>query len=429
MRRALAGLACAAALCAALPVAAQAQLVPGDIVVADRFADPAGLGGDTGAIFKVDQASGTVSVLATSPQFRDPFGIAIDAQGNLLVVDEDADPAGLGGNTGAVFRFAPGSPPAALTSSPLFVDPRGIEVDSQGNVVIADSNAGPAGDAGAVFRFAPGGPPQPLASGPPFEAPTDVAIDAQGNVVVSDLAADPAGLGVDTGAVFRFAPGSPPATLATSPLFKAPEAVAIDAQGNVVVADAAGGGAGNPGQIFRFAPGAEPGVLAAGSPFRDPGGVAIDAQGNLVVADFSADPGGLGNSGAIFRFAPGSPPAALATSSLFGSPQGIAIVPPRCGGRFATIVGDAAGNVLRGTQFADVIAAGAGRDRVLAGNGNDIVCGGLGKDVLKGQKGRDRLLGESGRDKLVGGKGRDILKGGKGTDLLVGGKGRDKERQ
>jgi Ca2+-binding RTX toxin-like protein len=197
-----------------------------------------------------------------------------------------------------------------------------------------------------------------------------------------------------------------------------------------VVADAAGGGTGNPGQIFRFAPGAEPGVLAAGSPFRDPGGVAIDAQGNLVVADFGSDPAGLGgDTGAIFRFAPGSPPATLSSSPLFRAPQGVTIVPPLCGGRFATIVGDAAGNVLQGTQFADVIAAGAGRDRVLAGNGNDIVCGGLGKDVLKGQKGRDRLLGESGRDKLVGGKGRDILKGGKGTDLLVGGKGRDKERQ
>jgi Ca2+-binding RTX toxin-like protein len=434
VRRALVGLTCAAALCAAPPVTAQAQLTPGDIVVADRTADPAGLGGDTGAVFKVDPATGAVSVLATSPQFRAPFGVAIDSQGNLLVVDQDADPAGLGGDTGAVFRFAPGSPPAALATSSLFGDPVGIAIDPQGNVVLADSATGPAGDAGAVFRFAPGSPPGTLAIGPPLDRPTAVAFDALGNIVVADLNADPAGFGGDTGAVFRFTPGSPPGTLAATPEFRAPEGVAVDVQGNVLVGDSNarpfGPVGGNVGAIFRFAPGNPPQILAASTDFSDPSDVAIDAQGNVVVADYAADPGGFGgDAGAIFRFAPGSPPSVLAASPLFKAPQGVAVVPPRCGGRFATIVGDAAGNLLRGTQFADVIAAGASRDRVLAGKGNDIVCGGPGKDVLKGQKGRDRLLGEGGKDKLFGGNGRDVLKGGKGRDLLVGGKGRDKERQ
>jgi Ca2+-binding RTX toxin-like protein len=411
----------AIALVGGLAAPAQAQLNPGDIVVADRNANPLGPIGD-GAIFKVDPATGAVSVLATSAQFDNPFDVALDADGNVLVVDRDADPAGLAGDTGAVFRFAPGQAPAVLATSPLFDDPAGVALDAQGNVLVADLDADPAGlggNPGAIFRFAPGEAPSALATSAQFVTPNDVALDAQGNVLVADANADPAGLGGNPGAIFRFAPGQAPASLVTGPPFADPLGVALDPQGNVLVADA--GAAGGPGAIFRFAPGQPPAQLATSVQFVTPERVALDAHGNLLVADADADPAGLGGGpGAIFRFAPGQPPAPLAASAQFDGPIGVAVVPPKCAGRFATIVGDDAKNTLRGTPGPDVIYGGGGKDKLVGGRGNDSICGNDGNDTLKGGKGRDRLLG---------GKGRDLLKGGKGKDVLKGGKGKDKEVQ
>lgn len=409
------------ALVAGLAAPARAQLSPGDIVVADRNANPLGPIGD-GAIFKVDPATGAVSVLATSALFDNPFDVALDAEGNVLVVDRDADPAGLGGDTGAVFRFAPGQAPAVLAASPLFNNPAGVAIDAQGDVLVADLDANPAGlgvpNPGAIFRFAPGQAPSTIATSAQFVTPNDVALDAAGNVLVADANADPAGFGASPGAIFRFAAGQAPAALATGPPFVDPLGVALDPQGNVLVADA--GASGGPGAIFRFALGQAPGLLATSAQFDTPERVALDAEGNLLVADADADPAGLGTSpGAIFRFAPGQPPAPLAASAQFDSPLGLAVVPPKCGGRFATIVGDDARNTLRGTPGPDVIYGGGGRDTLSGLGGNDRICGNDGRDTLKGGKGKDRLFGGNGKDRLTGGKGKDRLAGGKGKDKEV----------
>ena len=79
----------------------------------------------------------------------------------------------------------------------------------------------------------------------------------------------------------------------------------------------------------------------------------------------------------------------------------------RCGGEQATIVGDQAGDRIRGTQQGDVIVANNGADRVNGRGGRDLICGGKGKDRLRGGNGRDLLIGGGGQDNLNGGKGRD----------------------
>jgi hypothetical protein len=88
----------------------------------------------------------------------------------------------------------------------------------------------------------------------------------------------------------------------------------------------------------------------------------------------------------------------------------------RCGGRRATMVGSALGDVLKGTPRRDVIAGLDGNDKLVGLRGKDILCGGLGRDRLRGGGGADRLLGGKGRDRLVGGPGRDKLRGGPGRD-------------
>jgi len=432
------------ALALALPAVATAQLKPGDIVVADRDADPAGLGGLPGAIFKVDPDSGALSVLATSPLFRNPSGVAIDARGRVVVADAgEAYPQGKGGE--AIFRFVPGGAPEVLATSSLFEDPFGVAVDAQGGVLVADPAAdpfgsGPSGDFGAIFRFVPGSAPGVLATSSLFRHPRGVAFDARGRVVVADSDSDPTAMGGSPGAIFRFRQGAAPAVLAAGSPFVDPRDVAIDARGRLVVADANANPHSTPnnGAIFRFAPGSLPSFLTTSSIFLNPEGIEIDFQGRVVVADRKK----------ILRFAPGDPPARLSEVGL-RLPTDIAIVPPRCFGSFAalpgpigpvvtasrgpggdeiagkTVIGDDNGNRLIGTDGADVIIGGGGRDRIIGGKGRDLICGGPGRDVLKGGKGRDKLKGGKGADRLFGGKGPDKLKGGKGADRLFGGKGKD----
>jgi Tol biopolymer transport system component len=153
----------------------------------------------------------------------------------------------------------------------------------------------------------------------------------------------------------------------------------------------------------------------------------------------------------------------------FGTDQGtvtvtvnpIVVIPPKCGGRTATIFGTNASDVLAGTSGPDVIAGLRGNDTIRGGGRNDIICGGSGADLisagrggdrvnggsgsdrvggnsgndrltgaggndrLSGRSGRDRIVGNSGRDRLLGGRGRDTLSGGRGRDRLDGGASRD----
>ena len=102
-----------------------------------------------------------------------------------------------------------------------------------------------------------------------------------------------------------------------------------------------------------------------------------------------------------------------------------ASVQPTCGGKVATIVGTARGELIVGTPRADVIAAGAGNDIVRGAGGNDRICGEGGADRLKGQDGHDRIFGNTGPDRLYGQTGGDRLYGNAGDDRLEGGPGDD----
>ncbi len=83
-------------------------------------------------------------------------------------------------------------------------------------------------------------------------------------------------------------------------------------------------------------------------------------------------------------------------------------------------------DVLKGQRGADRLWGGEGGDRLIGGGGADRLFGGDHGDRLLGQGGRDRLAGEAGGDRLFGGAGKDHLDGGDGGDRLDGGGGRDR---
>ena len=91
----------------------------------------------------------------------------------------------------------------------------------------------------------------------------------------------------------------------------------------------------------------------------------------------------------------------------------------------ATLVGNAASNVLTGGDGADALHGLAGDDKLYGGAGNDTLEGGTGADVLRGGDGADLLYGGAGSDDLEGGAGNDTLFGDEGSDHIVGGDGAD----
>jgi sugar lactone lactonase YvrE len=177
-------------------------------------------------------------------------------------------------------------------------DPRGVAVDAKGNVYVADTGNnrvevfGPDGKFVRAFGSFGGGDGQ-------FNEPRGIAADTQGNIYVADTwnarvvkfdangkFLKPWGTGNDIGSgrratmTDRTAAGNAAAPLG----FYGPRGIALDAQGNVYIADTGNkrivvtNGEGTFLYQWGFE-GNEPGA------FNEPIGVAVDGQGNVYVAD------------------------------------------------------------------------------------------------------------------------------------------------
>ncbi len=96
-----------------------------------------------------------------------------------------------------------------------------------------------------------------------------------------------------------------------------------------------------------------------------------------------------------------------------------------CNGEVATILGNGAPNILRGTAAADVIIAGGGNDIVTGLAGNDTICSGDGDDRVFGNAGADWIDAGAGNDWVGAGWGEDIVYGGAGNDFICGFKHND----
>jgi sugar lactone lactonase YvrE len=284
-------------------------------------------------------SAGSADGIGTAASFTQPVAIAIDHfSGNLFVAEWGNNritkiiPQG---GIGAVSTFAslPGG----------FVHLSGIALDASGNIYATDySNP-------RVHKITPGGTMSILAgSGSPgsdddigaaasFRTPGGLAVDASGNVYVADFGNNKIRKITPNGVVSTFAGGGPGTSTDATGIgasFWGPRAVAIDASGNVYVADS------HNNKIRKIAPGAVvttfagtgllgsadgPGATAS---FNNPTAVTIDASGNIYVADRNNNkirkitPGGI-----VSTFAgggSGSPIDGIGTSASFNHPEGIA---------------------------------------------------------------------------------------------------------
>lgn len=240
-----------------------------------------------------------------------------------------------------------------------FNDPRGICIDSQGNIFIADADNNrirkiePSGNHNVTTIAGSGveGYADGIGTSAVFAAPKDICIDSQGNLYVVDFwnfkirKITPAGV-VTTfaGTTSGFADGA-----ANIAKFSYLEGICIDVQGNIYVAD----GGNNrirkitPAGIISTVAGSTSGYqdgLGTSAKFEYPSGICVDSNNNLFICEAFGQKIRKINSLGIVSTIAGSTPGyadGQGTAAQFNMPTGICI--------------DALGNLFVADSFNDRI--------------------------------------------------------------------------
>ena len=231
------------------------------------------------------------TMVSSGAGLHNPNALTVDSVGNVYVADQGNDRVLQVDTLGVITTVAGtgesgyGGDGAAATEAQLN-SPQGLAVDGDGNVYVADEGNGRVRriDAvtGVITTVAGNGEYRSSADarsspdgGPATEAamnPADVAVDAAGNVYVADsYGGRVRRIDAVTGVITAIAG----AGTEVVPQLDFPYAVAVDAAGNVYVA-----GVFNH-QVFRISP---EGALTATYPFSSPRDLAVDAAGNLYIA-------------------------------------------------------------------------------------------------------------------------------------------------
>lgn len=264
----------------------------------------------------------TVITIAANAHFSDPFGIAAAPDGTIYVAD------GVGAHR--IYRITPAGVVAILAGSEegfddgpgpsaRFSAPSGLALGADGYLYVADTGND------AVRRISPDGTVSTIAGRDAgLNGPVGVAIDSRGRVIVADtyndrivaLAADGAlttlaggGLGFQDGADARF---------------HTPCGVAVDATGNIYVADT-----GNDAVRVISPDGIVSTITGGGGAPLRPLAVAVadgaifvtDARGRVVELTHTAPERVV--AGSRYGFADGA-----GADALFRAPSGIAVAAP-----------------------------------------------------------------------------------------------------
>ena len=249
---------------------------------------------------------------ATNAMLSSPCGLALDTRGNLFIADEGNNRIRKIGASGTITTvtgdgFATFSGDGGPAIEATLADPSGITLDGNGNMFIADcgNNRVRKVDTNGIITTVAGNTNSDytgdggLATNASLYEPTGVAVDAQGNLFIADYVnhrirkVDTNGI-ISTVAGTGYGGASGYGGPATNAAVGFPSDVAFDCHGNLFIA---GGNINRvlevgTNQIIYVVAGntnsgyAGDGVLATNTSLYGPDGIALDAAGNLYIADY-----------------------------------------------------------------------------------------------------------------------------------------------
>ena len=344
--------------------------VSGSLFIADSFnARIRKVGAGAGATITTYVGNGNFSFSgdggpATSAAMFSPYAVTLDAAGNFYIADQFSNRIRKVSAAGTITTVAGTgsagfSGDGGLATAASLYTPYGMAVDTSGNLFIADTDNNrirKVSAAGIITTFAgcgtgngclgfagDGGP----AASAAFAFPYGVAADASGNIFIADTLNNRIRKVASNGIVTTVAGGasagfSGDGGSATSALLNRPQAVAVDASGNLFIVDSNNNrirkvAAGTTGTITTVAGNGTAGSSGDGGPataasLNGIAAIAVDASGNLYIADATNNrvrrvtaAGGIITTVAGTGTAGFSGDGGPATSASLNNPDGVAI--------------------------------------------------------------------------------------------------------
>lgn len=199
--------------------------------------------------FAGNGTQGSQNGQGSSATFWGPYGVALDSAGNVYVVDTGNHLIRKITPTGVVSTFA-GSGSAGSQNGQgtvaTFNFPRGIATDSAGNVYVADwfnhniRKITPTGLVSTLAGSGSAGSQNGQGSAASFDGPRGVTVDSSGNVYVADTGNRQIRKISASGLVSTLAGSGATGSqngLSTSASFEGPSGVVVDSTGNIYVVD------------------------------------------------------------------------------------------------------------------------------------------------------------------------------------------------
>lgn len=237
---------------------------------------------------------GDKDATGTAAEFNDPFGIAVDTAGNVIVADAGNSKIKMVTPGGVASTIAGGSKPGGgfkdgPAGTALFLVPTGVAVDAQNNILVADPfnyKVREISTATGIVSTVAGstvGEKDAVDTAAQFDSPSSLALDAAGKIYVTDAH------------YIRVISGGSVSTLYDgknySSIFGSFVAAAAGQNNNLILTDE------NGYDIYNLTMAGVFSVLAgksspqfqdgpvASAYFDGARGIALDAKGNIIVAD------------------------------------------------------------------------------------------------------------------------------------------------
>jgi sugar lactone lactonase YvrE len=292
-------------------------------------------------------ARGSDDGTGTSAKFHSPAGIAVGEDGDIFLADSNNHMIRkISATSGEVTTLAGKSTPSFADGQGTmaqFNSPNDLAVMKEGWVVVADVNNNcirtitPKGKVTTLAGQAAGGYVDGLNSNARFNSPQGIAIDHDGNIIVADAGNNRIRLVTPAGMVSTLA-GSGVAGFmdadGISAQFNSPRSVAVNRDGFVIVADS------NNHRIRKISPEGKVSTIAGNGPghrdgvgsialFHNPIGLTFDGDDNIVVADQGNHRIRMisfdGQVTTIAGSGNGSYQDGVSTSAQFNHPRGVAV--------------------------------------------------------------------------------------------------------